>query len=228
MDASIPFYKKRWVQIVAGVFVLAAIFGETSETSSNVPETATPAPAAPSVPEPAPAEDAAAPVPARPTPQEARAPAIPPDQTAFLALIADFEQQYKAAATDLQRANVRNLRRAALCDLIPDRQVTDWVGTVATIGGNSDGDAYLDLDVGPNVNIGTWNNRVSDLFDGTMIRPTDPKYDLLLELTKGDRVLFSGTFLSSANECIRTANLTETFDMSRPDFKFFFSRVDRG
>ena len=150
---------------------------------------------------------------------------MPADQDAVIALIHEYEALYDAAETDLQKANVRVRRRQALCELIPGRVVTNWVGEVDTIGGNSDGDAHLDLEVEDGINIGTWNNRFSDLFDDTLVLATNPLYETLLALTEGQRVTFSGEFMSTSDECLRTANVTEVFDMTRPNFKFKFSAV---
>lgn len=239
-SADMPFYKRRGVQITAGVVIVLAFFGslleEVPPTEPAGSETAAteiapaPAPAPAPTPEPAPAP---APAPA-PEPEPALAPApaapsdLPADQQAFIALIREYEAIYDEAETDLQRANVRVQRRQALCDLIPSRTISNWIGEVDTIGGNSDGDAYIDLEIADGINIGTWNNRLSDLFDDTLVLATDPLYDTLLALTEGTRVVFTGEFMESTDECMRTSNLTEVFDMARPDFKFRFSAVAPG
>lgn len=212
LPTAVPIYKRRGVQIAVGAFLVVGLIGslleeDTTASSSGDPSAATAAP--------------------RQTPDPVPAPSrrVPAEQEAFVALIREYEDRYDTAETDLQRANVRVQRRQALCDLIPDRTVTDWVGEVDTIGGNSDGDAYLDIEIADDIHIGTWNNRLSDLFDDTLVLATDPLYDTLLALRVGERVTFSGEFMSTSDECLRTSNLTEAFDMSRPDFKFKFSAV---
>jgi hypothetical protein len=217
---GLPFYRRRGIQITAGVILVLAFLGSLLEETPPDPAVA-PAPAVAPVETPTPTP---APAPA-PAPEQAVPSDLPVEQQAFIALIREFQDTYDAAETDLQRANVRVQRRRALCDLIPGRTITDWVGTVSTIGGNSDGDAYLDLEISRGINIGTWNNRISDIFDNTLIVNSDPLYETLLALTKGASVVFSGEFLQSSDECLRTSNLTEAFDMSRPDFKFRFSAV---
>jgi hypothetical protein len=232
---TVAFFKRRGVKIAAGAIVVLGLLG------SVVEETPTTEDAADEQPEPA-ADQESAPPPAQAPaqaegPSGAPAPApvdvpepssdLPADQTAFIALIREYETLYDEAATDLQRANVRVQRRQALCDLIPGRSVSNWIGEVDVIGGNSDGDAHIDLEISNGINIGTWNNRVSDIFDNTLVPNTSPLYGTLLTLMKGDRVVFSGEFMASSDECLKTANLTEVFDMSRPDFKFRFSAIDR-
>ncbi len=159
-------------------------------------------------------------------------PTAPPQTSAepeglelFLTIVRSYNEEYRAAGTDLQRADIRIRRNEALCAAFPDRRVTDWVGKVDDVRGNSDGDASVDIEVARHINLATWGNRFSDVGDRTLIKRDDPIYPTLISLSKGDTVVFSGEFLRSSRDCIATKNLTETFGMSRPDFLFRFSSV---
>lgn len=145
----------------------------------------------------------------------------------FLSIIDEHVAQYRAAGTDLQRADLRLRRDEALCAAFPSRQVTAWLGVVDDVRGNSDGDAQINVEVARHINLRTLSTRFTDRRYGTMIDRTDPLYPTLVSLNKGDEVLFSGEFLRDSDSCLFTTNLTETFGMSRPDFVFRFTSISK-
>ena len=71
----------------------------------------------------------------------------------------------------------------------------------------------------------TWNNAFSDLFDNTLIETDSKVYTQLLELNKGDSILFSGDFIENSNECFGTQNLTNKSKISKPEFTFIFTNI---
>jgi len=239
-NSQVPYYQKKWFKITAGIFaviVLIGIFTDSEdaavqETASTQTQSSTagseePAPA----PSPSPSETVVEVQEEVEEPSKveevASSSAMPAGQAEFIAFVNEYSDLYMAATTDLQEANIRNQRRQALCDLVPNRSISNWIGSVKTVGGNSDGDAYIDIEIAPGINIKTWNNRLSDIGDNTLIPPSDSMYETLLALEKRDSVTFSGTFLGTSRECLRTSNATEVFDMTRPDFVFKFSSIQK-
>ncbi|HIY24213.1 MAG TPA: TM2 domain-containing protein [Candidatus Brachybacterium merdigallinarum] len=184
----------------------------------------------------APAEDAAAPAegteapaekaeaPAEPAP--APAPDVPAEQQAMSDAVATGRSSAESAETDLQRANVLNVRSDSLCESVPDGAVNDWVGTVVTVDANGEGKAVVTISIEEDIEIGTWNNAFSDTGDGTLIEQGTDLYDAALQLAPGDSVRFSGTLKSGSDpndRCYYTSNLTEVMSIDSPDYIINFS-----
>jgi hypothetical protein len=78
--------------------------------------------------------------------------------------------------------------------------------------------------------IGTWNNALSDSGDRTLIEQGSELYDAALELAPGDSVRFSGTLKSgseSNDRCYYTSNLTEVMSIESPDYIITFSELQK-
>ena len=73
--------------------------------------------------------------------------------------------------------------------------------------------------------IKTWNNALSDIFDETLIENGSELYNAIADLSKGDKVVFSGTFASDERDFIREASVTERGSMTDPEFILKFSDV---
>ena len=170
----------------------------------------------------APAEDAGAPAEPAPAP----APDVPVEQQAMSDAVATGRSSAESAETDLQRANVLNVRSDSLCESVPDGAVNDWIGTVVTVDANGEGKAVVTLSIEEDIEIGTWNNAFSDSVDGTLIEQGTELYDAALQLAPGDSVRFSGTLKSGSDpndRCFYTSNLTEVMSIDSPDYIINFS-----
>ncbi|HKD26984.1 MAG TPA: hypothetical protein VKC66_13925, partial [Xanthobacteraceae bacterium] len=82
-------------------------------------------------------------------PRIASAADMPAQQQQFLSIISDFAQKYEAAPDDMakdalreQRA-LRQQRARAICGIMNDLTVTNWVGTVNTLPGTDQGRGVL-------------------------------------------------------------------------------------
>src|SRR5262249_42872034 len=112
-------------------------------------EDATPAASAENAVPPAakPAEDAALPAATMQLgaedPKIASAADMPAQQQQFLSIISDFAQKYETAPSDMakgarrQQRALRQQRARAICGIINDLTVTNWVGTVYTLPGTN-------------------------------------------------------------------------------------------
>jgi hypothetical protein len=68
---------------------------------------------------------------------------------------------------------------------------------ISHLSTNNDGRGILTIKIADDIEIGTWNNAVSDKFHHTLIEPDSAVYPSDLELRKGMPVIFSGEFFTA-------------------------------
>ncbi|MGW6132382.1 hypothetical protein ACWFNE_20345 [Cellulomonas sp. NPDC055163] len=150
----------------------------------------------------------------------------PADQVAFIQAVQKAQQGVAQAENDLQIAALKAERDQAICGLLPTKSVVNWTGKVTGIDANGEGKGIIYLDVAKDVEVGTWNNFLSDAGDETLIEASSPVFQSVLTLTEGQIVRFSGTFADGSSDgCIREASLTLTGGLETPGFKFRFSEI---
>jgi hypothetical protein len=187
-------------------------------TSANAPIKAAAVPSSePSKTSPSPTETAAPPTSPYGT--------YPASEAAFVKTVTDAEAAYQAASTDLERSQVIATRDAALCAATSGNHVDGWVGTIHDIGANGDGYAWVNVEIEPTTVVQTWNNDFSDAGSNTLIHPEAPFFQTLVPMKVGQKITFSGDFLSSSKSCLDQENLTQTFYALDPNFIFRFSNV---
>jgi hypothetical protein len=71
----------------------------------------------------------------------------------------------------------------------------------------------------------TTNNDLSDILDHTLLDPSSNVFRQALSLSKGQRILFSGSFLPSETDCVQEISLTQEGSMTDPEFLFHFTDV---
>ena len=155
---------------------------------------------------------------------------VPAAQQAMSDAVEQGRLDAEDAESDLQRANVLNVRSETMCDSVPDGAVDQWVGTVVTVDANGEGKAVVVVSIEDDIEIGTWNNAFSDISDNTLIEQGTPLYDAALELVPGDVVKFSGTLKSGSegnDACYYTSNLTEVMSIESPDYIISFSDLQK-
>ncbi|GAB2538669.1 TM2 domain-containing protein [Brachybacterium huguangmaarense] len=204
------------------------------QSSEQVTTQAAESGATPAAPTPEPTSEAPAAAPA-PTPEAPAAPAppaedLPPAQVAMSDAVGKARTDAENADTDLQRANVLNVRSDALCGAVPDGRAEGWIGTVKTVDANGEGKAIVTLEITDDIEIGTWNNAVSDAGDNTLIEQGTPLFDQALALKPGDMVRFTADFKggTDANDkCFYTSNLTEVMSIDSPDYIVTFESLEK-
>ncbi|MGP9746751.1 TM2 domain-containing protein [Brachybacterium sp. AOP29-B2-41] len=162
--------------------------------------------------------------------EEAPAADVPAAQQAMSAAVAQGRTDAESAETDLQVANVLNVRSDAMCESVPDGAVQDWIGTVETVDANGEGKAVVVISIDEDIEIGTWNNAFSDISDNTLIEQGTELYDSALGLAPGDTVTFSGTLKSGTegnDACYYASNLTEVMSIDSPDYIITFSELTK-
>lgn len=156
---------------------------------------------------------------------EQHGPDLPPEQVAFLAAVA-AGQEAAEGANELQVVEARKERADAMCDAVPRRRVENWVGVVeevsTTLGGDS---GVLTLEVAEDVAIGTWNNGVSDIGDGTLVEVDSEVWNAMIDFDEGDEIYFSGTLTKDPKNCVRESSLMDENGMLTPTFIMKFSAV---
>lgn len=150
---------------------------------------------------------------------------VPEEQAAFMHVVAQHRAQGLSGDSEIKVKRALEQRGRALCDVMGDRAFSAWRGKVSDI--NSSGDkAGLMIDVGDDVEIGTWNNGFSDIGDKTLIAKSSSLYDAVAGLDVGDVVEVSGTFIADSDSCVRETSITDIGSLDTPDFLARFNNVD--
>jgi len=147
-------------------------------------------------------------------------------QEKFMKAIEEGRQKIDDASTDLQQSAALRDRDKALCSILSSYVATDWSGTVKNIGANGEGKAYITIEIGDDARVQTWNNAFSDIGDNTLIPDTNPIFDVIVPLEKGDSVKFSAKFLKGRDTCLKQGNLTEFFYGRDPEFIVQFTKIE--
>jgi len=93
---------------------------------------------------------------------------------------------------------------------------------------NSEGKGIISVQLdGAEIRVETWNNAISDLTNNTLIEHGSLLYKTISELKLGDKVIFSGTFLSGEDDYIAEKSLTEFGSMTSPEFTFRFTDIEK-
>jgi hypothetical protein len=129
----------------------------------------------------------------------------------------------------LESLTARNMVRAKeICAKLKDFFVSGWIGEVETQSSNSDGLGVLSIRIADGISIKTWNNKISDFEDKTLIEPEDAVFKQAVALTKGQKVTFGGQFFRDPTDCIRESSLTLKGSLTQPEFIFRFSSLAPG
>jgi hypothetical protein len=132
---------------------------------------------------------------------------------------------YNKAANDMAKGAARVERKRLICAALPSFEVRNWDGKVYSLSSNGDGKGVIELLIGPDVYVKTWNNALSDIGDRTLIEPASPAFRSAVVLKEGGMVRFSGTFLRSDTDCIKEPKVTMGGSMTEPEFIFRFSDI---
>jgi hypothetical protein len=125
------------------------------------------------------------------------------------------------------RAYVWSACAQILCNEFSRAEVSGWVGQIETLTTNNDGRRVMSVAIGNKIYLKTWNDAVSDVGDGTLIKPGSALYEKALKLRTGERVAFSGRLFREAGskDCFRESRPTMDGSMMEPEFIFRFSDI---
>jgi len=155
---------------------------------------------------------------------------LPQMQQDFIKVIEDSKKEYKSAPNELKKSAVRTKRGNSIQLVLGDKkEFNDWVGKVVMMETTSKGNAYFGIKIeGTDITIMTTNNEFSNLFENSLITQSNPLYNVIAELKKGDKVKVSGEFLDSTKaDFISEASLTENGSMTKPNFIVKFQKIEK-
>lgn len=163
---------------------------------------------------------------------QANAQESPPAQRQMVQTITDHARRYANAPHSLARTSIRSSRALALCQMAsasqPRLQVSNFLGIIKSINSSLekvDG-AYLavvEVYLGPDIIVRSASGTMSDEGARTLISRTNPIYNQLTDMHMGQRVQFSGSFISDNDDCFKEVSLTEGGGMQMPEFMFRFT-----
>ena len=162
-------------------------------------------------------------------PAPAPEPDLPAKQLAFHEAVEPYYDSYWDAPNELKKSALRTQRKGDIKQALGgSRTVSGWVGTVKTMGTNSEGKAYVTIQLKDSkIRVKTWNNGLSDISDGTLIAQGTSMFNQVAELSKRDEVVFSGKFRSSDMDYAKESSLTESGSMTSPEFIFKFTDIQK-
>lgn len=161
-------------------------------------------------------------------------PQQPGDEASFLSTMKSFEDNFSTAGeNEVKQDQIRKQRRDALAQMMRQRKVTGWLGTVEDVGTSENGNASLKVSLGNNVYVKTNNNMVSDglqivldpQLGPSMIKENSDLYKTLAGMKSSDTVIFSGSFYPDEKDFIQEISVTTSGSMDEPEFIFKFSSL---
>ncbi|UWU20156.1 hypothetical protein N2601_12715 [Rhizobium sp. CB3060] len=153
---------------------------------------------------------------------------LPASQRDFLAVVADYKERFRSASNELQQSALRDERRAAILKALASRlTVENWAGTLRNLETNTEGKAIITVRLASDVDVMTWNNSFSDVIHRTMIDKGTPLYAALMNMSVGDPVIVSGSFIPSDQDGMLETSVTIDGSMTAPEFLFQFSKISK-
>lgn len=220
-----PWYKRKRFNIPLGILAFLTIVGIFAPKPDDVAKVADSAPAATKA-----AETPAAPIrplvsePAQPASQPPAAPQLSL-QDQFISLVVKARESADRAENDFQKRLPLTNRNKAFCKLLKSKTVSGWTGEVKTLDTNGDGLGVLVIQIADDVQVGTWNNALSDIQDNTLIATDSQVFEAMSTLSEGDRVAFKGTFIRDPESCIGEQSITDNGSTQTPTFTMRFSKL---
>ncbi len=159
-------------------------------------------------------------------------PSIEAGQEWLINVITGFTAQHLNATNDMAKGLVRRNRAKALCaansPLQTSRlQVNGWLGTITELSSVDDGRGILAVAISPTITLTTARGELSEEAGPgkTLLIPDAPLYNVAVQLSRGQRIRFSGTLFPSSDDCIEELSFTPKGGMERPEFLFRFTDI---
>ena len=146
-----------------------------------------------------------------------RLPPMPSDERQFISVVS----RIRSNAAEDQDGRHLEVLRAALCKT--PLQVTGWVGEVVNaFASSSKKEKPVQVKLSPHITV-----RTSFLGEptNTLIPAESDLSKVVLSLSPGDPVRFSGSFVTDSGSCDRQHNVEDA--LQDPNFVFLFSEISR-
>jgi hypothetical protein len=152
---------------------------------------------------------------------------LPQSQLSFIDAVESFYSPYNDAPNELKKSALRTHRKDAIKNILSNRRINEWVGTLTDMQTNSEGRAIVEikLEGAESIVMKTWNNALSDFMDNTLIENGSDLYNSISELSEGGKVVFSGTLISDDRDYVKEGSMTESGSMTDPEFIVKFSSI---
>jgi hypothetical protein len=140
---------------------------------------------------------------------------MPADESAFIRAVADA----RAAKTGMRQA-----RAAVICQAIPTRTATGWMGRIVSVEPNTLPDfagkttARVVIALDAHLRLATPSNPVMNL-PGSMIEAGTPLYEEAATLRAGQAIMFSGKFSADGADCVAETSFLTDGSMREPVFR---------
>jgi hypothetical protein len=149
----------------------------------------------------------------------------PDSQKQFEQIISTYSAEFDKGANELQQSTARNNRRKAF-QQSGIKSAAGWVGTLTTLSTNGEGKAWVYIDLGNGITIGTYNNAFSDIGSNTLIPIESELFKALSGMSEKSKVKFTGTFFTGDDtDYLELSALTISGAMKNPHFVMKFSSV---
>lgn len=119
------------------------------------------------------------------------APTLPADEANFISAIVNVRPDYAAAANELKKSNVYLGMVENMWSVLPSHRAEAWLGTIQNMGTDSDGDAYVTIEIADHIVVETTNNSLSDMMEHSLIKNGTPLYTALSNMSTGQNVKFT-------------------------------------
>ena len=151
-----------------------------------------------------------------------------PDQNAFQEQLKIFKGKYNRTDGEIQKSAVYREQAAFLKTYLNSGKVTNWEGKVSELGTTEGGEfAYIKIKGDNEITYETWNNQLSDIGTGSMIKLNSKIYKDLEKLKKGDSVVFTASFIPDNKKGFYESSMTEAGYVTDPGFIVLFETISK-
>lgn len=125
---------------------------------------------------------------------------LPKSEADYIAAWQAAQEPYKNSANPLKSSAVYHRMLADMKKATPNDRVTNWTGTVDSMGTNDDGDAWVIIAIAPGLTVQTWRNSSPDIQAHTLIQHDTPLYNALADIKIGQKVVFTATLIGLGDQ----------------------------
>ncbi len=154
-----------------------------------------------------------------------------PNQETFHNTLKGFSQEYRANSNEIQKSAVFRKQRDYLLRTVPSGRISNWVGAIKSITTTKGGDfasVSIESEVADyQITYKTWNNRLSDISDHTMIPINSVVYNQLANLNVGEKVVFTAQMIKDRMDGYKEGSITEHGNVTDSEFIVKFIDIKR-
>jgi hypothetical protein len=152
-----------------------------------------------------------------------------PDQIAFHKKFIELKDKYRQGENEIKKSAVYREMAAYVISYIPNKKIENWEGKLTKLGTDEGGSkVYITIESDIenfDIEFKTHNNDFSDYGDKTMIPLNSTVYKQLENLKEGDKIVFSGGFITDSKTGFKQSNLIEQSNITSPEFLVRFTNI---